>query len=289
MKKILVLTDFTDNASNAAASAVTLSGKLHANLILYNTYLGQPIVPQYAGGPWVPEQLMWEEESNEKLALQKNELETLIARLPPQERPPSIACQRGEGNLGGNVEAFCERHDIEMVVMGARSGSTLEHLLTGSDTISVINHTSRPVLIVPAGKTLKQLKKVTFATDFDATDLKAVHYLVKLGRIFNFKLEIVHVSLWGHDDDRMDEKENAFAKQVARFKYNDNNITFQRIRGKDLINRLSHLCEESGSDLLALVHDQQGFFNRLFKESAATTILKQQHIPVLVIPELMEL
>ena len=284
MKKILLLTDFTDNAKNAAQMAVNLCGKLHTNLVLYNTFIDQPVVPEYSGGSWVVEEVLWKEDSKKKLVFLKEDLEAITGRLPYGDRPPSIYCEQGEGNIGDNVRNVCQKMDIAMVVMGARSDSKIDHFLTGSATSSVINKSPRPVLVVPPESKIKALKKVTFATDFDDADLEAAHYLIQLAKVFDLQIQMVHVAVWGEKDEAIDERQKAFAKSLVKFKYPK--IDFLRIAGKELISRLNTLCEEQDSDMLVLVHDRQTFINRLFEESNTKTLLKHQQIPVLIIPGL---
>lgn len=281
MKKILVLTDFSDNAQKAAQAAVTIAGKLHANIILLNTFVSQPVLSEYGGTPWSVEQLLWADEGKEKLAFLKEDLQESIQQLPVGYHYPSIDDRQEVGSVGEQVKELLQKENVEMIVMGGRNGTAWEHLLIGSDTNAVINHTDRPVLIVPTGRPLKKLKKVTLASDFGETDLKAVHYLTRLGRVFDFGIEIVHVTLYGEEATSAIQKAN-FKKHVA--KYNYPAITYQEIIGKDLVNRLNHLCEEGGTDLLALVHDRHSFLNRLFKQNNAETLMKDQALPVLIIP-----
>jgi len=281
MKKILVLTDFSDNARQAAEAAVTLASRLHANMILFNTYVSEPVTSEYGGAPWPVEQLMWADEGKEKLKFLKEDLQELVQQLQAGNHYPSIGDRQGIGNVGEQVKELLQKETIEMIVMGARSGTAWEHLLMGSDTNAVINHTNRPVLIVQAGHPLKKLKKVTLATDFDEADLKAVHYLTRLGRVLDFSIEIVHVTLYSEEAASAIQKAN-FKKHVAKFNYPA--ITYQEIIGKDLVNRLNHLCEEAGTDLLALVHDRHSFLNRLFKQNNAQALMIDQALPMLIIP-----
>ncbi|WP_370362887.1 hypothetical protein [Mucilaginibacter flavidus] len=74
--------------------------------------------------------------------------------------------------------------------MGGSSNSNLEHLFFGNDTMDVIDHTLCPVLIIPPKA------EFTLATAFELSDINAINYLVKLGKIFDFQLEIAHVSLF---------------------------------------------------------------------------------------------
>ncbi|NHA03388.1 universal stress protein [Mucilaginibacter sp. HC2] len=286
MKKILVLTDYSDNADHAATAAVPLCAKLRANILLFNTFISQPVLSEFGGSPYAVEQMIWVDESKGKITYLKESLEKLIAEIPSGGHRPSIDCQREEGSLQYQLGAFMERKDIELIIMGARSGTTMKHLLIGSDTSTVVNQTNRPVLIIPEKADLRKIKKVTIACDFDEGDLRAVHYLTKLGRLFNFHLEILHVSIWGHDDAREIEKKIKFSNRVKRYRYP--NISYQNITGKELPARLNRHCEENGADLLVLVHDRHSFLNRMFKGSHTNDQLKHQQIPVMVIPADME-
>lgn len=281
MKKILILTDFTEQSVQTTEAAVMLSAKLKANLILFNTFINQPALSEYGDTPWPVQQLLWEDEGKEKLALLKEDTEQLITGLPAMAHHASIDCRQAIGSLGSQVKDLLAKESVEMIVMGARRGSVWDHILTGSDTVSVINHTDRPVMIIPSGHPLKQLKKVTIATDFDEADLNAIHYLTRLGRLFDFTIEIVHVNLWGKID-RDELQSEAFEKRVAR--YNFPGIAFKHIGGKDLINRLNSLCQSNDSDLLVLVHEHHSLLDRLFNGTHAKSLLDKQKFPVMIIP-----
>lgn len=62
MKTILMLTDFSENANHAAKTAAKLTKSLRSDILLYNTYYDHPILPTYAGGPWVVEEFVFRKE-----------------------------------------------------------------------------------------------------------------------------------------------------------------------------------------------------------------------------------
>lgn len=286
MKKIIVLTDLTEESSQATAAAVMLSSKLHANLVLFNTFISQPALSEYGGNPWYTQEILWVSEGKAKLAALKEDAVQEIAALSSDEHHASIDCRQGIGNLGMQVKDLQEKESIEMVVMGARTDSGWEHMLMGSDTVSVINHTNRPVMIIPAAHPLKQLKKVTIAVDFDGTDLNAVHYLTRIGRVFDFAIEIAHVKLWG-EEGKEEMSHSTFEKHVAKFNYP--HISYQYVGGKELINRLHSICKVNGSDLLVLVHDKHNLIDRMVKKPHANTLIEKQEIPVMIIPSCIDI
>ncbi len=287
MKTILILADFTENAAHAALSGITLSQKLHTDLLVFNVNSSQPVLPQYAGGPTVVDDFgLWEKESSEKLNKLSEALEPLIIQTDPQQRKPTIHIEFGEGNVGIMVKEVIKQKDIEMIVMGARAGSTMDHILTGSETISVVDHATRPVLVVPKNADLNKLSKVVFATDYNESDMNGVHYLVKLGKLFNFHLVIVHVNLFNDKDILKMKKEAIFLNHVERLKYP--HISFREINGKEVTHRLNTLCDETGADLLSMMNYKNSFMKRLFKQSTTHKALDGQKIPLLIFPPELE-
>jgi len=287
MKSILILTDFTENAAHAALSGIALSQKLHTNLLLFNVNSSQPVIPQYAGGPTVvDDSAFWEKESREKLHQLSEALEPLLIQTDPNHRKPAIHVECGEGNVGIMVREVTKQNDIEMIVMGSRRGSTMDHILTGSETISVVDHATRPVLVVPENADLNKLSKVVFATDYNEADMNGVHYLVKLGKLFNFHLVIVHVNLYDDKDILKMKKEEIFLNHVKRLKYP--HISFREINGKEVTHRLNSLCYETGADLLSVMHYKNSFMKRLFKHSTTHKALDSQKIPLMIFPPELE-
>jgi nucleotide-binding universal stress UspA family protein len=286
MKTILVLTDFSENAKHAAKSAMCLSENLHADIFLYNSFVMAPAAPYYAGGPIVTEGIMWySDESKDLLKKLAEDLETNCDHCSDGQFKPKITCANGEGNLGKDVVDIIKHKDIELVVMGARSGGTIEHILIGSDTNSVINHTTRPVLVIPPQSDFKGIKKIVFATDFNDVDIKALNYLKGLQKIFHCEMEVVHVSLNNEDDKKNFGQEVVFASMVNSL--NDADLSYKTIRGKDVVNRLNRLCHETKADVLALVHYKDSFLSRILEPSKTKDALSHQKVPLLIIPSKM--
>jgi len=286
MKTILVLTDASNTGSCTAEACVMLGSKLHANLLLFSTYVLVPVTAYYAGAPWIDEGVsVWETDTKAKLKLLSFRLQSLTTKLGSEDYKPTIHMQIAEGELGSNVASYIQKKKIEMVVMGAKSGTPLEHILLGSDTRAVINQSHRPILIIPKKSILDKIEKVTFASNFDPGEIEAIKYLVTLGNIFNFHLEIIHVQQFG-EQIKPKPQVMAFAKLMSGLHYK--NLSYTTIRGKNVVQRLSRYCRENKSDVLAFMHHQNNFFGRLLQKSTTKAALSGQQIPLLVIPSRLD-
>lgn len=282
MKEILVLTDLSANAENAAQYAVMLSSKLNSNIFLFNTFLNAIIIPNYTGGPASVDGIIeLEDESKNKLELLADKLAVSISHLPSTAYKPKIKWQLGEGSLNNNIDELARSQKPEMIIMGARTDSALEHIFIGSDTSAVIEKADCPVLVVPKIYTWKKIEKIVLATDFDEADIKAIEFLTKLGRVMEFKLEIVHVTLPGNEETSQLNEIN-FKDRIADFHYAP--LTYKTIKGQDVINRLNRFCHETHADILTITHHKHSFFARLVLTSLTQKALSHQKIPLLVLP-----
>lgn len=286
MKKILVLTDLSATAANAASAALPLCCALHTNLVLLHTWTPQPVLEEYPNSSRIIDALLYGEQSKGQLEALTENLKEELAGLPAPERLPSIDWRHEDGSLRDCVQIQLHHKDIEMLVMGSRTGGKLDHLFLGSDTRAVIDHSNRPVLVVPDGKKMGPIKKVTFASDLNDGDLRAVHYLTRIGRLIGFELEIIHVVLYGSQEDDAVLRQEQFKKHVDKFRFPD--ISYRNVYGGDITARLKHHCHENGSDLLALCHDRHSFWSRLFGGSQSVKLLDKQQLPLLVIPANLE-
>lgn len=281
MKTILVLTDFSDNATHAAHSAIMFGQRLGADILLLNDLASIPVTPNYIGGGFVAEEAGWlADESSKHIQELTAQLEKVISLPGHAKHKPEVRHLITEGDLGENIRAVSEQQQIGLIIMGGKTGGVFDHLFSGNDTKSVIENAGCPVLVIPPQGDFKKLKKVVFATDFNESDVEAVRYLAGLGKIFDLQLEIVHVSEFGKQELMDDQKELAFVSQVAKIKYPK--IMYRDVRGKEVIARLHRLCEETGADMLALVHYPQSFFSRLLQTSHTEKALDRQELPLLV-------
>jgi nucleotide-binding universal stress UspA family protein len=283
MKTILILTDFSENSAHAAKAAVNLAEKMHANMLLFHNYQVLPVTANYGAGPWAVDEGKWiKDESNKNLAELEKDLTKLSKHIAPGDHKPTINCTSDEGDLGDNVKGLLGQKNIELIVMGARSDNAVDHVFFGSEINTVLRYATCPVLILPLKDVLKKLNPVTFATDFDEADIDAIHYLVKLGKLFNYELDIVHV----HQPDDLvianTEKKNTFLTQVSGLKYP--HVNYHEIQGKDVVHRLNRYCEEKGTAVLAMVNRRHSFFTRLFQQSSTKKALADQTTTLMIFP-----
>lgn len=282
MKTILVLTDFSNNALKAAETAVILAGRMHANVLVLHSDNSLPLIPYYEGAPVITENITWEIVQKEQLGKLITHLKNFAYSNDQQHFNFKINSRLMIGELWVNVQEILKEKTIELIVIGARAGSKVDHVLFGSDTSSLIEHVDRPILIVPQNYNSTRLDRVIFATNYNETDIYAINYLFKLGKRLQYQLEIVHVSLYGDKKSLKNETIRGYINELSEKKYPA--VLFGDIKGKRLLPRLIKQCQERETDLLALSHQHHSYFMRMLKEGTVMMSINQQKIPLLIFP-----
>ncbi|WDF55759.1 universal stress protein [Mucilaginibacter sp. KACC 22063] len=281
MRTVLMLTDFSENANHAAKAASVIVPKLKADILLYHTYYNHPIVTSFAGGPWVVEDFnLREQEATARLDHLAIQLKYILNGIPNIGFEPKILYQCGAGSLGKNIVAIIQENHVGLVVIGSGSSTSINQLIFGSNTKSVIGQVGCPVLIIPPGADIGTLKKMTYATGFELADINAINYLIGFCKKTGLLLEIVHVSEPDERDDPV--KEAAILNYVHAVE--TTRVTFFDVKGKGVIGRLQRRCKDDGPAMLAITHRSAGLLSGLFNRSVTEAALDHPTMPLLVIP-----
>lgn len=276
MKKLLVLTDFTDNAFHAETAALQLAGKTGADILLYHTLPYIPLLPSDSGGPYMAEtSSVLFEDSKERLIQEADKLREMavMKRIEVQ-----IEEQNEEGSLGSHIEEITSGDKAELVIMGGRSGGALEHILSGSDTATVIRKSKKPVLVIPSTAAINVPDKVVFASDFGISDIPALRYLDEFTQILGCGLHIVHMLPHGEVKTEI-SAELAFRKYLDERRFN-----FDQVFADNVHEGLQKYCSEKKADMLAMTHGQHSFLSRLFGHSETMAAIADNQLAVLVFP-----
>jgi nucleotide-binding universal stress UspA family protein len=277
MKTILVPTDFSDTAYNAAMYALALSKSLGATrIVLYHAYeLIVPIPDVPTMIPMVnPDDLR--EASMEGLEKMKNELGALV----PAET--SLVIRADNTLLAATIEEVCKNEEADLIVMGITGGSKLEEVLVGSNTIDVVKNTSYPVLIVPGNARYKAIEKIVFAADLrKVAETTPVEPLKKLLHIFNAELHVINID----HESRHFSTDTPFETLMLDTLLEDFHPEYHFIDNPNVVEGIVEFAEENHADLILTIPKKHGLFEGIFKRSRTSKLAYQTHIPLLTLHE----
>jgi nucleotide-binding universal stress UspA family protein len=144
MRRILVATDGSPCSAAAEEEAVKLCVETGAELLVVHVWR-EP-------GAWLGE-------PNYSRALEHGQLESREVLVRPLELADAAGIRASSELLSGDAAAaiveLAESHAVDLVVVGAHRGG-LSRMLLGSVSRAVLQHSSRPVLVVKEGTALTE-------------------------------------------------------------------------------------------------------------------------------------
>ena len=244
MKKILIPTDFSEQAENALKVAAQLAKKQKAEIYLLHTLeLPMQKIDPLSTSQNLPEAMYFMQLAHKHFEdlLEKDYLKGLNVHEIVEFYEPF----RG-------VYQVCKKHDIDLIVMGSSGTNSFKEMLIGSNTEKIVRTSEVPVLVVKKEHPVFKVNNFVFASNFKdhykAPYIKATEF----AKLFNAKMHLLIVNTAGHFMTTHDAKERMleFAK-CADFEnfttniYNDINVekgimSFSQSISADLIGMCTH-------------------------------------------------
>ena len=275
MKKILVPTDFSENAYNALKYGVNLFAR--EDCVFYLLYTYTPAV--YNSGYGVVAH-----KSIDEIYRTKNikSLSTIIKRIKkefPNEKH-SFKKETSFSLLQDEIKNQVKTKKIDLIIMGTQGATGAAQILFGTHTIHAIKGAICPLLAIPSNFEFTQPTNILYATDYEA-DITAehLHILKVIAGIHSSKIQILHVI----QKEPLDSEQKKNKKALAEF-LDESSPSFHTIKNETVQQGIFHFQKENPTDLLIMVRHKRSFFYNLFLGSVVDKIGFQLTTPFLVIP-----
>jgi len=277
MKKILLPTDFSDNAFNAITYALQLFKNETCTFYLLNIYT--PIVydTEYIGYSSINPNLDEIYKKNSITGLHKTEKrikETFQNELHQFKQISSFNI------LTDEINDLVKKEAIDLIIMGTQGETGAKEVLFGSTTVRVIHRAKIPIIAIPSAYTFNKIENLLFPTDYDIDykdeQLEWINYLAEKHQA---TLHIVHIS----KDDFLpaDQKKK---KVELTTKLQHQRCKFSLLEGKNIAKTIYKFEKENNIQLLAMISNKHSFFENLFFKQVIDEIGFHTKVPFLVIP-----
>jgi nucleotide-binding universal stress UspA family protein len=272
MKTIVVPVHFSDNSANAARYAADLALSIGAEiqlLYIFQMPVSMPDAP-------MPQQAFesLEASGQEMLDNLSNELYRRTRGKVP------IQTDLETGTVEGQIEKYCKEKEPLLVVMGA-TGSGLENMMTGSNSLRAVRNLHYPVLVVPENVRFHSLRNVVVACDSE--DLSnglpmSAPLLQVLENMPNIRLEVVHFL-------RDNESESEFSLDYNQWKGVLKGLqpTLRFIRTTSIKEGMNELLAEGTADLIVVFPKKHKVLE--FHRSRAGWLIMHCGVPVMSVHE----
>ncbi|WP_167014557.1 universal stress protein [Chitinophaga sp. Cy-1792] len=277
MKTMLVPTDFSDVAYNAATYAMDMANAIGAErIVLYHAYeLVVPIPDVPTSVPMVNADDL-RVASMEGLEKMKKDLQALSAGKI------DILLRADNTLLAATINEVCKNEEADIIIMGITGGSKLEEILVGSNTIDVVKQTTTPVLIIPATAKFKSISKVVFACDLKkVVESTPVDLLKKFMDAFHAELHVLNID---HESKHF-TADTPFESLMLDTLLQGYNPVYHFIDNPNVVQGIVSFAESIQADMIITIPKKHGLFESIFKRSSTSKLAFKTQIPLLTIHE----
>lgn len=267
MKKILVPTDFSENANLALRHAIQVANQFGATITVVHIYQ----IATSTGSLVSIDHIVKADREQEISALieEMKSLLTNNARMEGQVR---------KGNSVENICQIAEKLKVDIIIMGTKGADGMKKMFLGSTASNVILNTTIPVLVVPGVFENFKLSNVTLALDDKKIeDFNVLKPVLDLVKGFGAVLDLLTVIDEDHPKAKIDPNlEDHLNTEGVAYRY-------LIVKDSDILEGIREFVARKNSDMLCLIHHPRGFFQNIFGESVAKEIAFDSSVPLMVL------
>ncbi len=282
MKRILIPTDFSENAWNAISYAVQLFKEEHCKFFLLNTYT--PVIPSsrfmapLSNGMRIEEAVRISSESGLEKTLER------ISDVYPNDKH-SFETISSFNLLVDEIREVVSEFKIDLVITGTKGASGMDEVFMGSNTVRIIKNVKRcPILAIPQNFGFSAPSEIAFATDFKRFySVSELLPIIDLASTFKAAIRIVYVQ---HEIKALDELQQFNLNMLRKYLKEVEHYVHTVSELNSISKTLEVFSSELDIHLLAMFNYQHSYVEKMTREPVVKKTAFHTQIPLLVIPEL---
>ena len=271
MKKILIPTDLSSNASNAISYAFQLFR--NSNVQFYILHVDHPIIDMPTSSIEFINPITYPDLVSQKKMVDKQIIK-IIENLNCEDDNFNYEIENEIGFAGDVIVSKAKELNCDLIIMGTKGATGLSQFFIGSVTASVIRKSAVSVLAIPENFSYEKLEKIVFATDYEGiSNKKTLQPLFELARMFH----------------AIEAKEPiaAYIEELQVWKAEKN---FHQVRHTNSIASCENIPDgildfagENEADLIAIIPHTYNFFENLLHRSVSKQIAFESKTPILAL------
>lgn len=269
MRKIIVPTDFSENARRALNYAIMVANATNAALHVVHT-----VHTRGSAGHFLSIDDIVMKERGE-------ELEELLKAIKPQlDDAVMLSSSVKQGYVVDAILAEAEKVGADTIVMGTQGASGLRRWLLGSTTVDLLKSTTLPVMAVPNEFESTELSRIALAVDAARLkDVSVLQPLILLAQKFKIDLNLVHIS----SDDKINTDIDTLLHQ--HLQQLGINYIAHRIAATDIEQAIKDFVKTHKINMLCVLNqsEKRSWFENLFHLSITKEMAYESEVPLLVL------
>jgi nucleotide-binding universal stress UspA family protein len=279
MRKIVVPTDFSDNAYNALKYACEIFKYERSEIFIIHAFADE--VYQLGN---IKERSILEKKKDEVEQKTAAALEELMRKIKeyapnPKHTYTSIATF---GSLIDEVNDLVERENTDIVVMGTRGAANDKSNTFGSNTLNVMKYVQCPVLAIPENYRYHPPKELLFPSNYLIPyKRRELKLLCELTGSFRSTIHLLYIDPMKNLSLRQEDNQDFLKSELRKA-----HLVFETTPEKDKTMAITKYIVHQNIDMLVMVNTRHSHLEDLLMPTTLNKIGLHLKIPFLVLQNL---
>ena len=276
MRKILIPTDFSENAMNAINYALELFKYEISEFFIMHAYQDDI----YADEALISEKTLDVVTDSVRKKSEKELEKTLktITAISPNPRH-TYKVISANNVLLEEADSIVDDENIDIIIMGTKGESNDKKVTFGSHTLQILRYVQCPVLAIPENYKYTQPKHILFPTNYlipyKRRELKLLCEMVSPYRAV---IDMLYISRSKKLSLRQKDNQNFLKEELYK-----NTINFNVENSKNIINTIYKYIKENHIDMLVMVNTRHSFLENILFQSTIGELSLHLDIPFLAL------
>jgi len=270
MKRILVPTDFSEQAENALKVAAQIAKRNDSEIYVLNSLELPTHLASSGETSAMPESLFF-------IKLAKKHFEELLKK-PYLEGLLIHEAIIGHGEVYNDVQEVVKEKDIDLVIMGSHGINGFMEMFIGSNTEKVVRTSETPVLVIKNEHTNFKINRFVYATDFSEECKAPFKKAQEIASITDADLILLYVNTPNNfvTTTEINKKIKEFTKNIET-----DNHTVSIYNDTSIEKGILSFASEIEADLIGLgTHGRKGL-SHFFNGSISEDLVNHANMPVI--------
>ena len=276
MRKILIPTDFSENALNAIKYGVDLFKYDVSEFFIMHAYQDDIYANEIELSRKTIDSVttLVRNSSTKKL---KDTLKT-ITNISPNPRH-TFNIISANNILLDEADKIVDEQNIDIIIMGTKGKTNAKKITFGSHTLQVLKYVQCPVLAIPENYKYKQPKHILFPTNY-MIPYKRRELKLLCEMVFPYRavIDMLYISISDKLSMRQEDNREFIKEHLCK-----NKINFKVKNSKHIINTIYKYIKEYPIDILVMVNTRHFFLENILFQSTLDELSLHLDIPFLAL------
>lgn len=277
MYKILIPTDFSENAADALAYALDMvSGKeVHFHIV---HIINPDMTP--TDNPALINRIITGEIKSAQESMRA--LEAMCkASFEKSGVGHQVTTDVRTGSIASELKIEAEEEDVDMVIMGTngKNHAALDRWL-GTISTTVVQNAPCPIILVPKGTVYAPIENIVFATSLDPSDPFKLWQALRAMNTKDAELRCLHVV--DKVEETRDKQTTDFMEFMLDHKW-AKDVHFYLEKAEDITETIQEYIDTYNAQLVIMHKLKRSFFGSLFSKSETKRMIYKSDRPLLVL------